>query len=236
MGLIFEYLIFDGKSSLDFDVHISGAGTFVSPERDVESISIPGRNGDLHIDNGRFKNVSVTYSAYITNNFKVNFEAFKAFLLSQHGYKRLQDTYHPDFYRLAEYHKPLSPKMAPLNVAGTFDITFDCDPRRFLVSGDDVIEVISTGSIINNTLYNAKPLIRAYGSGTITINGVRVVINSANVYTDIDCETQEAYKGSTSCNGNITLTDGVFPTLSPGLNSLAFTGTKLEVTPKWWTV
>lgn len=237
MGLIYEYLTYDGVSSLDFGVKISGSGTFDAPVRDIESISIPGRNGDLHIDNGRFNNIDITYPAYITEHFSKNFDAFKAFLLSKRGYKRLVDTYHPDHYRLAIFNNALTPDMTPRNLAGSFDLVFNCDPRRFLMTGDKPIEVTTGASIKNPTLFDAKPLIRVYGTGTITVGGISVVVNSANVYTDLDSELEEAYKGTTNCNGNITLTNGQFIKLAPGLNTITFSNfSKVEITPRWWTV
>lgn len=96
-----HYLTFAGKSSRDFGVFISGAKTFGSGTRDFEQISIPGRNGDLLFDNGRFKNVKVSYEAYIVRDFNTNYNAFNSWLMSQKGYARLEDTYQPDFYRLA---------------------------------------------------------------------------------------------------------------------------------------
>ena len=237
MGIIYEYFMFNGVNSRDYDVWISGNGTFDAPARDVSSESVPGRNGDLHIDNGRFNNIKITYPAFITKDFQHNFNAFKAFLLSQRGYKKLEDSYNPGFYRMASYQEAIAPKMVPLNRAGSFDIVFDCMPQRFLVEGDRVKTFTAAGSLKNPTLYDALPLIRAYGTGSLTVNGTTIQISSANVYTDIDCDIQEAYKGSTSCNANITLADGAFPVLSPGLNTISFTGlTQLDITPHWWTI
>jgi phage-related protein len=81
----------------------------------------------------------------------------------------------------------------------------------------------------------ALPLIRAYGTGTFTINGITVQITSASSYTDIDCDLQECFKDTlaTNCNGNVVLT--TFPELKPGENTISMSGiTKLEITPRWW--
>lgn len=237
MGLVYEYLYFAGKSSEDFDCHISGVGTFKSPSRSVENVQVPGRNGDLHIDNGRYDNVTVTYPAFITQDFKKNFDALKAFLLSQMGYKRLSDSYHPGFYRRARFTGNIEPSMSALNRAGSFEISFDCDPRRFLTEGEKTLSFTAAGSFQNRTRFDALPLIRAYGTGIFTLNGTPVQIATADTYTDIDCELQEAYKGTTNCNGKIVLTSGEFPTLAPGANELALSGiTRVEITPRWWTV
>lgn len=236
-NLIYEYFTYDDKSSLDFNVRISGGGTFDAPQRDVETISIQGRNGDLHIDRNRFDNIEITYDAFIFDDFEHKYPAFKAFLNSKKGYKRLEDTYHPDYYRKAIYRGELKPKMSTRNIAGSFEITFDCDPRCFLKRGEEVISVSNGDELRNDTLFDAKPLIRAYGTGTLSINGVSVSVTTANGYTDIDCELQEAYKGSTNCNGNITLNNGQFPVLNPGINEILYSGfTGIQITPNWWTV
>jgi phage-related protein len=64
-----------------------------------------------------------------------------------------------------------------------------------------------------------------------------VEVESVNSYIDIDCELQEAYEDTlaTPRNDKITLTDGEFPKLLPGVNTISFTDlTELIITPKWW--
>ena len=232
-----QWFIFNGKSSKDFGVYISGLNTFGAPERDVDIISISGRNGDLTIDNGRYKNIDVSYPAFIFDRFDNNIEGLRNFLLSQSGYKRLEDTYHPNEYRLARYKSGLTPKVIDELYAGEFDLTFDCYPQRYLKSGDQIITMTADGSLFNEYAQIAKPIIRAYGTGSFTVGDVTVTINSADDYTDIDCELQEAYKDdlTTNCNANITLNDGVFPSLISGENAITLDGiTQLDIKPKWW--
>lgn len=232
-----NWFIFNGKSSKDFGVYISGLNTFGAPERDVETISIAGRNGDLTLDNGRYKNIDTSYPAFIYDRFDNNIEGLRNYLLSQKGYKRLEDTYHPDEYRLARYKGGLTPKVIDELYAGEFDLTFDCYPQRYLKSGEQVLEFTDDGSIYNEYSQVAKPLIRAYGTGTFTIGDITVQITTADTYTDIDCELQEAYKDDLShnCNANIVLTNGDFPSLISGDNTIALDGiTQLDITPRWW--
>lgn len=235
MGI--NYFMFNGKSSLDFEACISGEATFQSPERDIEIVTIPGKNGTLSLDNNRFKNVIIPYNAYIIDRFDQNYGALKAYLGSVKGYARLADTYHPDYYRMARFYSAIQPEMTQLNRHGTFVVNFDCDPRCFLKSGE-TFETVTNGAVLKNpTLYDALPLIRAYGTGTITIGGKSVQVTTANEYTDIDSEIQEAYKGSTNCNSNIVLTNGEFPKLGAGLNTITITGfTQVLIKPRWWTI
>ena len=48
-----QYLSFAGKSSKDFLLYLSGPGVYDSPAADVESTSVPGRNGDIISENAR---------------------------------------------------------------------------------------------------------------------------------------------------------------------------------------
>ena len=52
-----NYLTYGGRSTKEFNVWISGTGTFNAPERDYTKEEIIGRNGDLTFDNGRYKNI-----------------------------------------------------------------------------------------------------------------------------------------------------------------------------------
>lgn len=236
MGLVYQnYLTIDGRSTLDFKTWISGGGTYGSPVRDVSAVSVPGRNGDIIIDNGRYSNIEVKYESFIVKDFDANIAALRSFLGSLKGYKRLEDTYHPDEYRLALFSAGLTPSTTTLNREGRFDIVFNCKPQRFLTKGEKSLSVENGDAITNHTLFEAEPVIRVYGTGTLTIGDVSVQVTTADGYTDIDSRIQEAYKGTTNCNGNIVLTNGVFPTLKPGVNEISFTGfSSVEITPHWW--
>lgn len=143
-----NFFTFNGQSSLDFGVTISGGGTFDSPARSMEAVSVPGRNGDLMVDNGRYDNVEITYTAFIAHDFKKNFDAFRAWMLSNPGYHRLEDTYHPEEYREAAFISSLNPEMVGSYCkAGEFEITFNCKPQRFLKSGEEQITFYPTSTV-----------------------------------------------------------------------------------------
>lgn len=240
MGLTtpFEYLTFNGKNSADFGVWISGGGTYNAPARDVEMVSVPGRNGDISYDNGRFQNVALTYPAFISRRFQNRIDSFRSWLCSHIGYKRLEDTYHPEEYRLAMYKSGLEVATTPRNLAGSFDLVFECKPQRFLKSGETPTVFSAAGVIYNPTDYPAKPLIRCYGaSGTVTIGGISVAVTGSTAYADIDCELMEVYEGSSSLNNSTTLANGEFPVIEPGEVEVSFTGfSSIEITPNWYII
>lgn len=233
-----NYLLFDGKDSRDFKVYISGQGTFNAPVRDYDMRQIPGRSGDLMVTGSRLENIEVTYPAFIYKDFRENLRALRSYLLSKVGYFRLEDSYHPDEYRMAIYRGGMEPEVLPRNQAGQFEITFDCQPQRWLKSGETVVTLTSSGSIYNPSHFASEPLLRVYGTGLLGIGSDTITILQNDDYVDIDCRIMEAYKGTESRNDTIVLTGYDFPKLSPGNVGISLgTGiTKVEITPRWWEV
>lgn len=231
-----QYLVYGGHLSSEFGLYISGEGTFNAPERDVEKVTIPGKNGDLTIDNGRFSNISVEYPAYIHERFRFFSGAARDWLLASAGYQRLEDSYHPEFFRMARFSGPLDFDVRFLSFSGECTLTFDCLPQRFDKRGEIPVVFLAAGQIVNPYRYPALPLIRVYGtSGTLSVGGTVIQISSIDEYVDLDSETQNAYKGATNCNGNISAAD--FPVLT-GTTGISFEGgiTQVQVTPRWWTL
>lgn len=172
-GAIYKSLIFDGEDSRDYGVYITGQAVFNAPEREVEMITIPARNGLFALDQGRFENIEVTYPAGIFADSDADFAQaisdFRNFLCSRKGYCRLTDDYNPDEYRMAIYKSGLDVKLSELK-AGEFNITFICKPQRFLMSGEAAVSVASGDTIFNPTLFESSPMLEVEGYGYIRIN------------------------------------------------------------------
>lgn len=230
-----HYLTFAGANSLDYGVQISGGGTYGAPERVYEVVEVPGRNGNLLIDQNRYQNIQVSYPAFIARKFSENVEGWRNWLLSHIGYQRLEDTYHPDEYRLACYNDIFSVETTPANLGGRFEINFTAKPQRWLKIGEDLRAVTSGDVLKNPTVFPAKPLVRIYGSGTVTL-GTQVVTITAHTqaYMDVDSELLDCHCGTTNLNSYATFSDDKFPVLE-GDTAVTFSGiTKLEIAPRWW--
>lgn len=224
---------FDGVNSSTFGILISGEGTFNSTERDVSIVEVPGRDGNLIIDNGRYRNISVTYPCFFTN--QASFNGFRAYLMSKVGYFVLADTYHPTEFRMARFIGNIAPKTTQYNKEGEFSVTFDCKPQRFLISGNSWNTFTSDANIYNPTLFDSKPLIRVYGSGTLGVGENSITVDSNNYpYIDIDCDTMNAFYEATNCNSLIT---GAFPVLHSGTNGILIdTFTQVDIKGRWFTL
>lgn len=236
----YKSFTFDNKNSLAYGIYITGEPVYNAPARVVEKIEIPGRNGELLLDNGRFENIEVTYPAGTFGADQADFAdrlaQIRDFLGTLHGYHKLIDDYNPEEYRMASFKSGLTVSPVPFQRAGEFDLIFDCKPQRFLAAGDEVTTMTASGTINNPTPYDARPLLVVTGTGNLTVNGVQIAISKSP--TTIDCEAMEAYNGTTSRNGDIVLTPNEFPVLSGGNNTITLGAgiTKLEITPRWWRI
>lgn len=227
MGLI--DLTFNGKSIKDFHVFCTGAGASTSPSRKYDTVEIDGRNGTIYRDKGSFSNVVVEYKCVIYGDMK-DFESLRAFINAQSGYKRLEDSERPYEYRMGVA-QPIEPTIKAEN-AVSFSMMFDCMPQRFLKEGEKTFTINQSGVLMNNTEFDAKPLIRVYDNGFITINNKTLNIVDLSGYIDIDCETMDCYKGSANMNANVS---GDFPILKSGVNQITATGS-IDIIPRWWTL
>lgn len=234
-----HYLTFNGRSTHEFGIFISGESTYSAPERNVTSQEVPGRNGSLLFDMGNFKNISVKYPSYIVEDLPSRIRDFLNFAGSQIGYQRLEDTYHPYEFRMARFKtNPSIDTAGYMNRSGKFTLDFDCKPQRFLKSGEDAVEFSDDGIILNRTNFPSKPLLRVYGTGTgsVGVGSETISITNLDGYMDIDCEIMDAYKGAVNCNSYVSFTDDIV--LRPGESGISFNGgiTSIEITPRWYII
>ena len=87
---------YNGKSSQEFMVNISGGDTWRKPAPIMETITVPGRNGQILNFTGSYENVDVPYHCGIGGDFDARYTAFINWLLSSPGYHQLEGSYHPD--------------------------------------------------------------------------------------------------------------------------------------------
>ncbi|MFA6718330.1 MAG: hypothetical protein WCS15_04545 [Prevotella sp.] len=234
-----DEFVFNGKSSKEYGVVIETANVFSSPKKSFTVQTVPGRNGDVCISNNRYENVTISYDVHIRKNFQQNLSGLISWIGSAEDYARLEDSVRPDFFRLAFCELNNTVKLLRMYSAGSFTIKFDCKPQLFLKSGESEITITADRTIYNPTQEPSKPMMRVYGNGQIEI-GVHTLVVSGNEnnYIDIDCDAQDAYRNSENCNSLIALASDSFPTLASGKNGIVLgTGiSKLQLTPRWWTL
>lgn len=231
------YFIFKNKSSLELDLYILEKSNVKGAERDIEFQSVPGRDGDLIIDNGRYKNVNVSYKLEMLTTsdaeFLSNVKILKNTLLSESGYFYLWDTYDPYYFRKASFTGEV--EINQDNRKNTCDISFNCKPYKYLLTGQNKITLTASGYTNNTEYISSLPYIKITGSGNITlsINDDDFVFTAVDEYIEIDSETMNVYKDTVSQNQKMTGSN--FPKLASGANYITWSGTvtSVEIIPRW---
>ena len=245
----YGFLNVGGVFSTDYNIFVLGVDDANIPVRDYSVYSIPGRSRDLHYDNGRFENIDRTYHLYARAIGSVSAKdvvmAFCAELMQLKGYQRIGDSIHPDYFKLGEFRGGVEPRFSPREDGVRFDLTFDCDARKYLTSGESETDITNTGSGTwqNKTLVNpgtlpAKPLV-IFSDMTST----NCAINYDNQYVMVDrysgtlvfdCELGDAYDRTSHANLNSYISRGSLLELQPGSNSISVkAGATIKIIPRW---
>lgn len=229
---------FAGHCCEEFGIVCSGSSTFVAPERDVTVVDIPGRNGTLTIDNGRYKNITVSYPAFVPRDFPARAASIRAWLLGPTGYQRLEDEYQPDCYHLARFVGPLEFETGFLNRAASMSLAFDCMPQRWLKSGEYAQPIANGQTLYNPTGFEALPLIEVEltGEAALQVGGITVQFAGYTGPLVLDCDLQDAYAGTSNLNRYVTAAQ--FPVLPAGKTEISWSGgiSGVRLTPNWWTL
>lgn len=236
--------VFGNKGTWDFDILVEHYPAQKGPARKRTTVSVLGRNGNLHIDEGTFENYQQPYEIGFHGKKSTPEQSheIKEWLMSSGTYLRLEDTYDPDYFRLATFGGPLDIENK-LNKMGKCVVYFDCAPQSFLKTGQYPIAFKTPSSLHNPTAEIAKPVItiRGSGSGTVTVGDVTVEVKQIQDQITLDCETQNAYRqvgDGAPENMNSCIYAPLFPELVPGVNAISWTGdiTGVDIIPRWWTL
>ena len=230
-------LVFNGINLADYGVtQVDSIDSWAKPSRKYTKVAIPGRNGDLLIDEESYENVPVPYRCIMPNNFKENYLSLLSMLTSFGGYKRLEYTGDPQHFRMGKLETAVQPIPRAFLRFGTFPLSFDCMPQRWLKSGENWVSFTASGSIFNPTSQKSKPIIRIHGTGSVMIGSKTITVNTAGTsYIDFDCSTLNAYEGAFNRNENISI-DFQALDLVPGNNGIVLDGVTVDIMPRWWEV
>lgn len=223
--------------NIDFSgdgAYIWGAGEYSAPTRSVDFIEVPGRNGDLLIDNGNYTNTKAYFDVVIKREIEKNTDRLKHLLYSQKGYQRLYDSDLKGFYRMASFNSGFE---IMSNDGGVIRIEFDCKPFKYDILGENAVVFNSEGDLFNKYFEPSRPVITVYGvgQGNVYIGNQNIAISNIDEYVTIDAEMQDAFKGMENKNNTINTADIV---LVPGNNGISFSGgvTRVEIKPRWVTI
>ena len=235
------YFEYRGKKSSDFCLKIKEINNYSSPSRALETHVVPGRHGELVIDNGHYNNFRLQITCFLDgrperNGKKLSLAELatelKAWLQEgDYGYSPIK-LENEEYYYEGYLENYLDIKELFTNFAEVL-LTFNCKPFRKKDS-DDVIVITEKNTVITNNGIDSEPYIKVFGSGDITLSIGEQLIKFVNVeqYIEIDSELMNCYKNGVNQNNRMF---GDFPVLKRGDNSVSFTGnvTKIEIRPRW---
>ena len=231
-----ETFYLDGVDAASAGIHLQKPVVFSKAIPNIESKTIPGRNGALIFDTGSYKNRSGSASCFcLQDDVESAISSAGRFLMGGKWYRRLETSDDPNHYWMARVENSPQIEMR-LRVLAPFEIEFDCKPQRFLKSGENKTSFTASGSISNQYGQTALPLITLYGSGagTLTIGSCIVEVKNLDRGLYLDSDTQNAYNDDGNQNMNINAPS--FPTLPDGETRIAFSGgiNRVEIVPRWW--
>lgn len=221
--------------------YVSGEGAYNSPARVYDVYDVPGRNGALTIDRGKFENIEVSYHCFLFGDTRqdllTKYENLKKTLYSAYGYVKITDS-KLNGYRLGVLMSGLDVEPKFYDRTLEFDLVFNCKPQIFETETQTSYNS-GTHTITNPTPFKAPALIQFNGTGSFSINGKTVTINipsAKQTTTYFDTETLEAYTSTESYNSYFTIANDDL-LLNPGNNTLVVSGvTQFKMTPRYWRV
>lgn len=155
-------IVFNGTSSDEVGVIVEHYPDIIIPEKKVEVFKVPGRNGDIVIDHGAFENYDQKYNVFLDSERYGGVPAvlpkLTSWLFNANGYQRLEDSYFPDFYRMA-YISNAHEFTSFFNIYGRGDLVFNCAPEKYYKSGEDEINIYRGQTLVNPSDFKAYPII-----------------------------------------------------------------------------
>lgn len=217
------------NSYTDFGIIIVQKPPIPKPERNVEEIEIPGRDGDITVDYATYKSVTFALACNLRFSIK-SIDEIKVWL---NGFDHLSFSWQNDRYYDAKLINRIDIAQS-LKLYGEFPLIFKAQPHARALTNAMITLTTSPSTIVNNGTANSKPVIKVYGTGMITliIGSYTIVLANVVGYETIDSDLVDCYKDTTLKNSDMT---GSFPDLVPGNNIISWTGavTKIEITPNW---
>lgn len=240
--------IFNGISAASLGLGIERYPAIPMPRKKITALSIPGRSGELHVDEGGLENVVIRYEIWWKNpkidNFNTSVHARKVtrWLYGAPVGARLEDTYNPGVFRTATFLGGVDIE----DIMGRFGrvvLEFSCSPQKwfagpheqgatFTYNGFDI-----AGLLDNPTPYPTKPLIRIIGSigGRLSIGDSGMTLRFPGMDTHefwIDCEEMECWEvvDGQEVSSNAWIDSLDFIQIMPGTNEVKFPNSFKSVT------
>lgn len=227
---------FNGVSAEEMGLRIERYPVIHKPRKRLESVTVMGRNGNLHISDGSYESIVIRYECW-WKNLNANFSTARTaheiaeWLYNAPVAARLEDTYDSAVFRTATFQGPLDIENI-LDRFGRVTLEFQCRPEAWLKSAENALTFTNSGGLVNNaTPFPTKPLVRIVGSvgGLLKIGESFMVLRFPGTDTHefwLDCEELEAWEvvDGQEVPSNAIIDDYNFLRIAPGTSKIEFPG------------
>ncbi len=229
-----SFIFYNNSSSEDLDIIIENIPAIPATNFLYETIEIEGGENLTKIKG--FTDIEISFNFMYKANeeeYLMKKSRIDNWLLSGKSKELFYSVDENKTYKVKQV--KISETNTSSRIVRRFTATFICTGLKYLTSGLKSKTININGTILNNFgTYEAKPLLKIYGNGNITININNSSFNANNVsgYVTIDSEIKECYKDNINFGRNMT---GDYPVFFIGQNTISWTEniTKIEVTPRW---
>ncbi len=247
----YSYFMYNGKSSTEFGIRIYNEMVLSVPERDMTTVEVMGRDGDLTIDNKRLK----PFIKQIKFNIKIDKDRIdngadgRAMLdtalrisdwLNVKGYHDFEWSMYPQFMYRATIVDPYNIEDT-IRSRGRGIINVKFHPVMYYKDKTHERKIESDTNIFNKGNVEALPLIRlvpkagqkdfdVYNNGKVWFS-----VRGITTETIIDSETMQVTNEQGSANDNLAIRKPLFPKLQIGDNLITFDEnqvTGIYITPR----
>lgn len=228
---------FNGVSSTTHGLRVTSDYVINSTGNDVETVAVPGRDGDLLISKNRLKSVTLELPCTLLSNRKLtDAESEISNWLNVDGYKDLTLSWDPDFIYRSAFIETF--EIAGLmRQFGKVKLNFLTYPVKFYKQGRSA-QTLSNGATVNGIgNVNAKPIITLVGSGdcTLTINGRKTKLKAVQNRITLDMQANQVYSGNLQAWDKVVRSPQFqMPYLDAGRNLISWDGNfTVTMTPNW---
>lgn len=230
------YLVFNNFNCLDLGLKIPKRPNFPLPERQYNTYTIEGQDGELIEDLDTFKDITIPVEFNFIDRKDINIKVTRIlnWLNFINDYKMFFSDDLDRYYKVKMI--TYSDIERSLKVKGNFTLNFICEAYKYYKK-NDLVEITNNNfNFISDELtYKCEPVIKVFGTGDINlkVNDTSINLTGISDHIIMNSITQEAYNDN-AANLNNKM-EGKFPKLLNGLNKISWTGsiTKIELTPNW---
>ena len=228
---------FNATSSTTHGLRVTNDYVINSTGNDVETVAVPGRDGDLLISKNRLKSVTLELPCTVLTTRKLTDAGSEiSNWLNVDGYKDLTLSWDPDFIYRSAFIETF--EIAGLmRQFGKVKLNFLTYPVKFYKQGRTT-QTLSNGATVNGIgNVNAKPIITLVGSGdcTLTINGRKTKLKAVQNRITLDMQANQVYSGNLQAWDKVVRSPQFqMPYLDYGRNLISWDGNfTATMIPNW---